>query len=72
MGSISGVSPTATDIANRKASAQSPLVMPSMSNTRGSIKAMKRIRIQATWFTPAWNGVGSGSLPVTRWARAPK
>ena len=43
MGSISGVSPTATAMANRKASIQSCLESPLIRNTAGTITAMKPI-----------------------------
>ena len=52
MGSISGVSPTAMEMANRKASTQSPFVMPLTTNTTGTITSMNRISTQETAFTP--------------------
>ena len=42
IGSISGVSPTATAMAKKKASAQLPLVSPLMTKTRGTITSMNR------------------------------
>ena len=41
IGSISGVSPTATARAKKKASFQSPLVSPLMTKTRGTMTSMK-------------------------------
>ncbi|MNI87981.1 hypothetical protein D3C73_1452330 [compost metagenome] len=52
IGSISGVSPTATARANMKASLQSPLVKPLINSTTGTITSMKRISSQLTLFTP--------------------
>ena len=42
IGSISGVSPTATATAKKKASPQSPFVSPLIRNTSGTITSMKR------------------------------
>ena len=42
IGSISGVSPTATARAKKNASTQLPLVRPLMTNTSGTITSMKR------------------------------
>ena len=53
IGSISGVSPTATDRANKKASGQSPLVKPLIKKTIGTITNANRISSQLTWLTPA-------------------
>ena len=72
IGSISGVSPTATDSANRKASPQSLLVKPLISSTIGTITSAKRISSQLTLLTPVWNAVGVRSAAVTRVARVPK
>ena len=52
MGSISGVKPTATDRAKRKASNQFPFVKPFTSKTIGTITSMKRINTQETELTP--------------------
>ena len=52
IGSISGVSPTATDSANSEASIQSPLVNPFTSSTIGTITSAKRISSQLTLLTP--------------------
>lgn len=52
MGSISGVRPTPTARANRKASVQSPLAKPLISSTTGTMTSMKRISSQLTLFTP--------------------
>ena len=42
IGSISGVRPTATATAKKKASPQLPLVSPLMTKTRGTITRMNR------------------------------
>ena len=52
MGSSSGVRPTATDKANRKADSQLPLVSPQAANTTGTSTAIKRISTQAMEFAP--------------------
>ena len=52
MGSISGVRPTATEMANRDACIQSPLVKPLRNSTTGTMISMKRIRTQETELTP--------------------
>ena len=52
IGSISGVSPTAMDMPNKNASSQSPLVIPLMKNTRGTITSIKRMSTHDTAFTP--------------------
>ena len=52
MGSISGVSPTATASAKSEASSQSPLVNPLMKSTTGAMTSMKRISTQLTLLTP--------------------
>ena len=43
IGNISGVKPTAIEIANKKASTQSFLVIPLTKNTMGTINNIKRI-----------------------------
>ena len=52
MGSISGVMPTATAKAKKKASCQLCLVNPLMRKTKGTITAMKRIINQVKLATP--------------------
>ena len=52
IGSISGVRPTAMEMPNRKASSQSPFVMPLTRKTRGTMISIKRISTQETAFTP--------------------
>ena len=52
IGSISGVSPTAVEIPNKKASSQSCLVRPLIKNTNGTMTIMKRIKTQLTELTP--------------------
>ena len=71
IGSISGVSPTATETANRSASSQSPLVIPLMRNTSGVITSKKRINIQLTRLMPLSKLV-SGRAPAMSFATAPK
>ncbi len=48
IGNISGVSPTATEIANKKASNQSPFVNPLTNSTKGTITNMNRINNRLT------------------------
>ena len=78
MGSISGVRPTATEMANRKAATQSPLVMPLMKNTRGTMAIMNRISTQDTELTPLVKLVSGASwamelaiLPNRVWSPTP-
>ena len=71
MGSISGVSPTAMEMAKRNASSQSPLVMPLMKKTRGTITSIKRMSTQETAFTPLVKLVSAAS-PATAEAMEPK
>ena len=52
MGSISGVKPTAIEMANRNASIQFPLVKPLMNNTMGTMASINRINTQETELTP--------------------
>ena len=47
MGSISGISPTATDRAKAKDSSHFPPVIPRITNTIGTSTAMKRSMTQA-------------------------
>lgn len=61
MGSISGVSPTAMEIPNKNASSQSPLVMPLMKNTSGTMISMKRISTHETALTPLVKLVSTAS-----------
>ncbi|KWV86257.1 hypothetical protein PFLmoz3_04229 [Pseudomonas fluorescens] len=71
IGSISGVRPTATARANRKASPQSPLEKPLRKNTMGTITSMKRISSQLTLFTPRSKAVCTRE-PTIALAREPK
>ncbi|CCK00744.1 hypothetical protein BN130_3539 [Cronobacter malonaticus 507] len=71
IGSISGVSPTATASAKNVASSQSPLVKPLMSSTTGTITSIKRISSQLTLFTPLSNAVWV-RLPTSDFASDPK
>ena len=57
MGSISGVSPTAMEMANNAAFIQFPLVNPFRKSTTGTIHNIKRIKIRDTEFTPFSNEV---------------
>ncbi len=59
MGSISGVRPTATAMAKRKACCQSCLVKPLMKKTRGTMTAMKRIISQVKLLMPRSKLVGA-------------
>ncbi|CRH67467.1 Uncharacterised protein [Chlamydia trachomatis] len=52
IGSISGVKPTATEIANSDAATQSPLVKPLIINTMGTITSINLISTQLTALTP--------------------
>ena len=70
IGSISGVSPTAMEIPNRKASSQSPFVMPFTKNTSGTITSIKRISTQETALTPLVKLVSTAS-PATADAMDP-
>jgi hypothetical protein len=71
IGSISGVSPTATARANISASNQSPLVTPLMRKTLGTMTAMKRIISQVKRVTPLSKLV-SACFRVSIPARSPK
>ena len=57
IGSISGVRPTATERAKKKASPQLPFSNPLMRNTLGAITSMKRSNSPLTSFTPLSNPV---------------
>jgi hypothetical protein len=72
IGSISGVSPTATESANSRACVQSPLVSPLSRNTMGTITRAKRISSQLTPFSPAWNSVGAVATAAMLAATPPK
>ena len=52
MGSISGISPTATDSANAKDSSHFPPVIPNIRNTMGTRTAINRIMTQAMELAP--------------------
>ena len=52
MGSISGISPTATDRAKAKDSSHFPPVIPRITNTIGTSTAMKRSMTQAMELAP--------------------
>ena len=71
IGNISGVSPTATAIANNKASSQFPFVNPLIKKTNGTITNIKRMRSQLTLFTPLSKLV-SARLPVNDLLIEPK
>ena len=60
IGSISGVSPTATAMAKKKASCQLPLVRPLMKNTNGTMTMMKRTMSHVKRATPLSNAVSVG------------
>ncbi len=59
IGSISGVRPTATAIAKRKASFQPPLTNPFSRKTTGTMTNMNRISTQVTRLTPLSKLVGA-------------
>src|SRR4029453_13688339 len=63
VGSISGVSPTATATAKKNASFQSCLVSPLITKTSGTMTAMKRIMSQVNRATP-WSKAGGIGAPV--------
>jgi len=71
MGSISGVRPTATETANRKAWSQSPLVKPLITKTTGTMISMNRMSTQVTLLTPRSKLVG-GRRPTIALANDPK
>ena len=71
IGSISGVSPTATDRANSSASVQLPLVRPTIAKVSATITTMKRIMSQVKARTPLSKLVGA-RLARSFSARAPK
>ena len=71
IGSISGVSPTATDIAKMKASIQSPLVMPLTRNTIGTIISIKRMSNRLTLVMPLSKAVAA-RCPATLLAIVPR
>ena len=60
IGSISGVRPTATATAKKKASPQLPLVRPLMTKTSGTITSMKRSISQVNWAMPLSKAVCVG------------
>ena len=66
MGSISGVSPTATEMAKSSASIQLPLVKPFSSSTAGAITAIKRISSFVTPPIPLSKAVLGGLSPMVR------
>ena len=64
IGNISGVKPTAMEIANKNAWIQSPFVSPFITNTIGAIKNIKRMSTQETEFTPFVKLVSTASPPT--------
>lgn len=67
MGSISGVSPTATDSEKSSAETQSPFVAPETTNTTGSMASMRRMSRRLVDLMPASNEVSRlrpASVPV--------
>ena len=70
MGSISGVSPTATEMANSAACSQSPLVKPLTKSTTGTITSMKRMSTQETALTP-FSKVLLGGFAFSSFASSP-
>ena len=59
MGSISGVSPTATARANMNAPIQSPLVAPLMMKTKGTMTIMKRSMSMVKFLMPLSKSVST-------------
>ena len=72
MGSISGVRPTATASAKKKAPTQSPLVRPLISSTTGTMMAANLMSSQLTLLRPVWKALGPVSAAVACAATAPK
>ena len=70
IGSISGVRPTATDIANNTACIQLPFVKPFTKSTTGTMISINRIRIQETALTP-FSKVVFGAFSFSFFAMAP-
>ena len=67
MGSISGVSPTATESEKSRAASQSPFVMPETRSTTGSMTAMRRMSRRLVELMPSSNAVWRlrpASVPV--------
>ena len=71
MGSISGVSPTATASAKKNAALQSPFVKPLMSKTRGTMTAINFNMSHVKRLSPSSKLVCTRS-PVIEWAILPK
>ncbi len=71
MGSISGVSPTATDSENSRASAQLPLVKPTIRNVTETISTMNRIISQVKPLTPL-SKLDASRRAMSFWAIEPK
>jgi len=71
IGNISGVRPTATDMAKMNASIQSPFVMPFTRNTIGTITSMKRMSSRLTFVMPRSNAVAA-RCPATLFAIVPR
>ena len=61
MGSISGISPTATDRAKAKDCSHFPPVIPRRMNTKGISTAIKRSMTHAMEFAPCWKDVFSSA-----------
>lgn len=59
IGSISGVSPTATVTAKMKASSQSPFVIPLTMKTNGTMMSMNRMSNMLTLAMPLSNAVAA-------------
>ena len=68
---ISGVSPTATEMAKMKASNQSPFVIPLTRNTIGTIMSMKRMSSRLTLVIPLSKAVAA-RWPATFLAMVPR
>ena len=72
IGSISGVSPTATATANSKASNQLPLLRPLIRNTSGAMIEMRPIIIQVIRIMPLSKLVRTRCSPIApaTWPKA--
>ncbi len=71
MGSISGVSPTATAMAKKKALLHSCLVKPLIRKTRGTMTAMSWIMSHVKRLRP-WSKLVGGSSSVMELAIVPR
>ena len=66
IGSISGVNPTATDMANKNADIQLPFVTPLITNTKGTITSINLISTHETALTPFVKFVSTDSPDIAK------